>query len=245
MLSKNVLPAAFPPVLFELLLAGLGSERARRRFSLSDLALVSPAMARSLDRLLEYNGDDFVELFTLDWPRGAELSSDNRAAHVDAYVQWFFSDRYSPQLQPLQEGFQSVVGCSNLLKSLVDALQLEHILCGLEAPVDVQAIKSGSTAEHWPRGDAPYLETFWEVLAGLSDAEKRAFVTFVSACSRTPPRGWQDLGLRVQKNGSGDDRLPTAFTCFTLLLLPRYSSKEVLAARLRTAIADTEGFGLS
>merc|ERR1711972_39004 len=122
---------------------------------------------------------------------------------------------------------------------------LERILCGTEAPVDVQAIKSGASTEDWSRGDASYLEAFWEVLEGLSDSEKRNFVTFVSACSRTPPRGWQDLGLRVQKQGYGDERLPTAFTCFTLLMLPKYSSKEVLAERLRKAIADTEGFGLS
>merc|ERR1712032_259803 len=132
-LSKNVLPAVFPPALFELLLTGLGSEQANTKFTLSDLALVSPAMARSLDRLLEYDGDDFVELFTLDWPRGGELSSENRATHVEGYVQWFFSERYLPQLRPLQEGFRSVVGVSNLLRSLVGATQLERILCGTEA----------------------------------------------------------------------------------------------------------------
>merc|ERR1719277_1032660 len=104
-------------------------------------------MARSIDRLLEYDGDDFVELFTLDWPKGDELSSESRSAHVEAYVQWFFSERYLPQLRPLQEGFRSVVGGSNLLKSLVGASQLERILCGTEAPVDVQAIKSGAAME--------------------------------------------------------------------------------------------------
>ena len=45
-------------------------------------------------------------------------------------------------------------------------------------------------------------------------------------------------------NGSDDDRLPTAHTCFNHLMLPRYSRREVLRERLTTAIENAEGFGL-
>lgn len=245
MLSRDTLPVAFPPALFELLLRGLGSMRARSRLSLSDLALVCPAMARSLERLLEYDGEDVAVLFTLEWPRSDELRTDNRTAYVEAYVHWYFLERYSAQVCPMVEGFKSVVGASKLLRSLVEAPQLEQILCGGEAPVDVNALKSSAILEDWSDEDDAYLAGFWDVLRSLTEAEKRNFVTFVTACSRTPPRGWQDLGLRVQCNGSGDERLPSAFTCFALLLLPRYSSMEMLGSRLRTAIRDTEGFGLS
>ncbi|CAJ1393567.1 unnamed protein product [Effrenium voratum] len=60
-----------------------------------------------------------------------------------------------------------------------------------------------------------------------------------------PPEGWHKFDLQVQRNGEGDERLPTAYTCFTLLLLPRYSSAQVMRARLLAAINETEGFGLS
>eukprot|EP00435_Cladocopium_sp_Y103_P055857 s828_g18.t1 len=103
----------------------------------------------------------------------------------------------------------------------------EQMLCGVEEPLDVQQLR----------------EIFWSVLESLDAEQKRRFVVFVSACGRRPPEGWQHFELQVQRNGDGDDRLPTAYTCFTLLLLPRYSSGEVLRERLLAAITETEGFG--
>eukprot|EP00439_Symbiodinium_sp_Y106_P017787 s6582_g2.t1 len=87
-------------------------------------------------------------------------------------------------------------------------------------------------------------ERFWSVLSAFDAAQRSAFAVFVSACSRRPPEGWQRLQLKVQRNGDGDERLPTAFTCYTLLLLPRYSSAEVLRARLLAAISETEDLEL-
>jgi len=39
-------------------------------------------------------------------------------------------------------------------------------------------------------------------------------------------------------------RLPQAHTCFNVLLLPNYASKEKLQDRLLTAIQNAEGFGM-
>ena len=51
--------------------------------------------------------------------------------------------------------------------------------------------------------------------------------------------------LRVMKNGiEPEERLPTAYTCFNLLLLPKYASKEKLQSKLLKAISNTTGFGL-
>jgi ubiquitin-protein ligase E3 A len=44
--------------------------------------------------------------------------------------------------------------------------------------------------------------------------------------------------------GGNSDRLPTAHTCFNHLLLPPYSTKEVLRQRLECALDNSEGFGL-
>jgi hypothetical protein len=238
------LPSFFPKTLYAMLLQEI-SPHDCKRFKLADIESISPAIAQSLERLLEYEEDDVLELFELDWPRGEELSHDNRYEHVTDYIQWFCSDRYATQLRPLSEGFGAVVGQSRLLRGgLVDAAQLEQIICGAELPVDVEALQRGSSTEGWLKADADYLESFWEILRSFRDCDLRRFATFVSSCSRSPPRGWQDVNLTLQRNGEGDDRLPTAFTCFHLLLLPRYSSKEVLRTKLLLAIAETQGFGL-
>ena len=85
---------------------------------------------------------------------------------------------------------------------------------------------------------------FWSVVEEMNEGERHRFAVFVSASSRMPLKGWKDFHIQIQKNGEGDERLPTAFTCFNLLLLPLYSSREVLAERLMQAIQETQGFGL-
>ena len=62
-----------------------------------------------------------------------------------------------------------------------------------------------------------------------------------------PPGGFRALKPQLQISNSGEmDELPTAHTCFNQLCLPRYSSPEVLHARLRTAITEgCEGFAMA
>jgi ubiquitin-protein ligase E3 A len=48
----------------------------------------------------------------------------------------------------------------------------------------------------------------------------------------------------VSRNGDDDSRLPSAHTCFNHLLLPDYSSIDVMRQKLRYAIEQAEGFGL-
>jgi hypothetical protein len=41
-----------------------------------------------------------------------------------------------------------------------------------------------------------------------------------------------------------DDKLPTSHTCFNQLVIPEYSSKDILRKKLLTAIENSEGFGM-
>merc|ERR1712110_1343431 len=112
-----------------LLLRAIGSTRVAAP-TLADLASVQPEIARGLTELLHYEGADVADVFPLNWPRSAELNTENRRQHVEAYVQWFFEERYAAQLGPFYEGFRAVLGGSELLRVLVDATQLEQIVCG-------------------------------------------------------------------------------------------------------------------
>jgi len=41
-----------------------------------------------------------------------------------------------------------------------------------------------------------------------------------------------------------DRKLPTSHTCFNQLLIPEYSSKEILRKKLHVAIENATGFGM-
>ena len=66
----------------------------------------------------------------------------------------------------------------------------------------------------------------------------------VSDSDRSPIDGLSKMGFVISRNGDDDARLPSAHTCFNHLLLPQYSSKEILAARVKYCIQESEGFGL-
>lgn len=252
-LNNVLVPPNFPPALYQLLLWDLQSPCAKPLL-LQDLAAVEQETAKSLQRVLDYEEDDIGIVFgDLDahWaatgrvPLDSKLTQHNKAEFVKAYVDWFFYDRVAAQLKPLSDGFRAILGGSLLLKNMVDAVQLEKIVCGGSVPVDISAIQRGATQEGWTsEEESEYVAMFWDIIRGFPESQKIQFITFVTASDRVPLRGWQDLQLTIQKNGVGDERLPTAHTCFCQLLLPRYTTMDKLKSNVLLAIANSEGFGL-
>lgn len=76
------------------------------------------------------------------------------------------------------------------------------------------------------------VQWFWEVLETFSPAERSLFLRFVWGRTRLPRniadfRG-RDFVIQVlDKYQPPDHFLPESYTCFFLLKMPRYSTKEV------------------
>lgn len=68
---------------------------------------------------------------------------------------------------------------------------------------------------------------------------------FLTGSDRIPIYGMSSLRIVIQSTASGEQYLPVAHTCYNLLDLPKYSSKEILSARLVQAIDHYEGFSLA
>jgi ubiquitin-protein ligase E3 A len=68
----------------------------------------------------------------------------------------------------------------------------------------------------------------WEILLSFEEANKKKFLSFVTGSDRAPVAGLKSLELVIKRNGPDSDNLPTAHTCFNVLMLPCYSSKERL-----------------
>ena len=91
------------------------------------------------------------------------------------------------------------------------------------------------------------IKWFWEVLGNFKLEEKRALLQFVTSCSRPPLLGFAELNplFGIQPAGKETDRLPSASTCFNLLKLPLFQSKEQLKEKLLYAVNSRSGFDLS
>ena len=77
----------------------------------------------------------------------------------------------------------------------------------------------------------------------LQPSDRSRLVHFFSGAARLPLDGL-DPKLAITRGSGSIDQLPTAHTCFNVLLLPEYASQEKLRDRLAVAIANAEGFGL-
>ena len=97
---------------------------------------------------------------------------------------------------------------------------------------------------------------------GFSEKQKKKLLSFATGSDRVPLGGLSKVKFIIAKNGADSDRfvdackkkryiayflsirLPTAHTCFNVLLLCEYSSKEKLEERLLKAITHAKGFGM-
>jgi ubiquitin-protein ligase E3 A len=85
---------------------------------------------------------------------------------------------------------------------------------------------------------------FWEVLHSMDLELKRKFLVFATGSDRVPIKGLGNLKFVISKHGTDESRLPSAHTCFNHLLLPAFTTEEVMRKQLLKAITDTEGFHL-
>jgi ubiquitin-protein ligase E3 A len=100
--------------------------------------------------------------------------------------------------------------------------------------------KHTGTARHTPPQPCA------QVVHALDEAQQKRLLFFITGSDRVPIKGLGHLSppFVVSRNGADDLRLPTAHTCFNHLLLPAYSDRGVLRARLLLALENAEGFGL-
>lgn len=92
--------------------------------------------------------------------------------------------------------------------------------------------------------ESQVIRNFWSVVHSFDIESKRKLLQFTTGSDRVPIGGLSKLKMIIAKNGSDSDRLPTSHTCFNVLLLPEYATKEKLADRLVKAISYSKGFGM-
>ncbi|KPI91170.1 Ubiquitin-protein ligase E3A [Papilio xuthus] len=92
--------------------------------------------------------------------------------------------------------------------------------------------------------DSRIIKDFWCIVHNLCIVEKRKLLQFTTGSDRVPVGGLSYLKLVIARNGPDSDRLPTAHTCFNVLLLPEYDSRDKLRDRLMKAISYSKGFGM-
>lgn len=77
----------------------------------------------------------------------------------------------------------------------------------------------------------------------MSVNDKKAFLMFCTGSDRVPLGGLKSLKFVVQRH-SNETHLPTAHTCFNVLLLPEYPTIAQLRKNIEFILKNNQGFGL-
>lgn len=229
--------------------------------ALPDLAAMQPTLGRSLAHLLAYDGaqgsveDVFCQSFSVDVdvfgtvqavelkPGGADIAvtEQNRQEYVDLYVDYALHRSVRRQYEAFERGFLTL--CGGPVLRLISPPELEQLVCGSPF-LDFRELRKGARYEGGYTEGSQAVRWLWEVLEGYTLEERKKFLKFFSGCDRAPIGGLGSLRITVQRAGADSDRLPSASTCFNILLLPDYSSRAKMRHLLSVSIENSEGFGL-
>ena len=168
------------------------------------------------------------------------VTNENRGRYVKDYIFWLTDKSIRPQYEAFARGFYTCLDRTAL--SIFTAEALQSVVEGIQE-IDIDGLEAATRYEDGFDEDHPFIRDFWDVVKAFSVDEKRQLLEFVTASDRVPVNGVKSIMFVIQKNGNSDERLPTSMTCFGRLLLPHYSSKEVLKEKLVKAIENSKGFG--
>uniref|UniRef100_A0A8D0WXT9 HECT-type E3 ubiquitin transferase n=1 Tax=Sus scrofa TaxID=9823 RepID=A0A8D0WXT9_PIG len=250
--NSTVVDLHFPLALYKKLL--------NVQPGLEDLKELSPSEGRSLQELLDYPGEDIEETFCLNFticresygvveqkkliPGGDRVTvcKENRQEFVDAYVNYVFQISVGEWYTAFSSGFLKV--CGGKVLELFQPSELRAMMVGnsnynWEELEETAVYKGDYSAAH------PTVKLFWETFHEFPLEKKKKFLLFLTGSDRIPIYGMASLQIVIQSTASGEDYLPVAHTCYNLLDLPKYSSKEVLRTRLTQALDNYEGFSLA
>jgi len=246
-----ILDVHFPLVIYKKLQGEM--------LGLQDLMNIQPSLAKSLQQLLDFEGDvedtfcytfqvsssEFGNLQSVELlPNGEDISvtNFNREQFVSLYVNHLLVKSVERQFQAFSRGFHKV--CGGQVLTLFRPDELELLICGCPV-IDFYELEVAATYDEGYSHTHPTITMLWRVVNEMTVEQKKAFLMFVTGSDRVPLKGLVHLTFIVQRHGEDSDRLPTALTCFNRLLLPEYSNREKLKERLIVAIENCKGFGLT
>lgn len=246
------LDIAFPTVIFKKLLDYEGT--------FEDLEFSHPDVYRNMTILLEADKDT-VDSMTLTFTAGLTsmfdevvhydlvkngkdkaVNNKNKFHFVEVYADFLLNKSIQKSFNAFKRGFELVTDNSPL-PDLFRPEELEHMVIG-QRKYDWEVLEETCEYDGGYNKEHPTIKNFWLVFNEMDEKDKKMFLEFCTGSDRVPVGGLMRLKVKIQSSGPDSDRLPTAHTCFNVLLLPAYETIEKLKERLTKAIENAKGFGM-
>ena len=245
-----IIDAKLPLVVYKKML-GISTQ-------MKDLEEIEPQMLQTFKEILMYEEDDMEDVFCLTFqhteeingemkvvdlkPNGGDIyvNQQNKHEFIQLFVDYILNISVEKQFNAFLSGFKLVF--NNKFLSIFSPKELELSIVGSQS-FDISELQKVTKYANGLNANSPVVVWLWEILKSYSPELQKKFLFFVTGSERTPPGGLSRLKFTVAKHGD-DLHLPSASTCFNLLLLPPYTNKKDLEEKLTFALNNTKGFGL-
>ena len=220
---------------------------------INDLATLDKELYKNLMFLKSYDGDisDLCLTFSITddslggqreidlLPNGSlvAVTAENKHRYINLVAKYYLHDRLKKQARSFFHGLYQVIQPD--LLSIFCAPELQILISGATSGIDVEDLRNNTRYIGGYTMLDRQISNFWNIVVEMSDEDKAKLVKFVTSCERPPSLGFADLHppFSIQRVDCSDDsRLPSASTCFNVLKLPTYSSKQILRDKLLTSI---------
>ncbi|KAK9914927.1 hypothetical protein WJX75_002372 [Coccomyxa subellipsoidea] len=267
-MGKMVGKALYEGILLEVPLAGFFLKKLLRRgCDLNDLPSLDAELYRSLLFLRDYDGDveDLALTFTvtdsdfgtnrevelLPGSRERAVTNGNRLEYIHRVANFRLNVQIKRATDAFRKGLEDVIAREWI--TMFNEAELQALIGGGDHQgLDLEDMKQHVNYAGGYDTDHPVIMEFWRAMQEFTPEQQKAFLRFVTSCSRPPLLGFQylDPKLCIQMAGSVQDeaaqeRLPSASTCINLLKLPPYRSATVIRDKLLYAVRNVAGFDLS
>lgn len=113
--------------------------------------------------------------------------------------------------------------------------ELQELVCG-SAQLDFHELEKNTHYDGYTK-ESRVVCDFWSIVHNdLTEEQQKQLLFFATGSDRVPVGGLGNLSFVIAKNGADSDRLPVTHTCYNVLLLNEYSTREKLLDRLLKAL---------
>lgn len=185
-----------------------------------------------------------------------DVTDENKHEYINLIVNWKTKISLAALVEPFLEGFHELVPLKILKSSGITVDELDLILNG-KPTIDIDEIRGycmfqgarvyGLEDEEEVKfgEDSEIIQWLWHILRSFEPIQCRKYLLFVTGTSRVPLDGYDPPFNITDGMDMSPDSLPKAHTCFNQIVLPRYTSYEIMKTKLSYAIENTQGFELS
>ncbi|KAF9279016.1 hypothetical protein BGZ68_008174, partial [Mortierella alpina] len=147
-----------------------------------------------------------VELLT--GGKDIEVTKDNRINYIFQVSDYKLNKQIQDQSRAFIEGFRSIIPQPWI--SIFSPQELHRVMAGEDVDFDVQDLRAHTDYQNGYFDQHPVIRNLWSVLDDFSSEEKRAFLKFVTSCSKPPLGGFKHLhppfSIRLVMNPTTTDQ---------------------------------------